>query len=203
LAAMAAQLRGLPPVDVSKRRTNKQGAIRYLADEIAALQERGYTMEEVTDRLKGFGLEITTPTLKSYLHRAKGGGTKHSKARRRRRAAERQPVSDTQNAARADNVRAAPEAPAGHSNPAGPDRTPEIISQSRSLHPENASLVAHPPATGDTTTKVPISIGARPLPPLGLRSEAPKGDVPASQVSVSVPALARRDTPSSSDRNGS
>jgi hypothetical protein len=45
--------------------------IRHLAREIASLQQRGYSIEQVTDSLRGVGLDISTPTLKSYLHRSK------------------------------------------------------------------------------------------------------------------------------------
>lgn len=83
LDKMAAGLRALPAMDPSKRRTNKQGAVRYLAKEIAAVQARGYTVEEIVESLHGLGLDITTPTLKSYLQRAKNRAAKGSKARRR------------------------------------------------------------------------------------------------------------------------
>lgn len=82
LERMAAGLRALPVMDASKRRTNKQGAVRYLAEEIAAVQARGYTVEEIVESLRGLGLDITTPTLKSYLQRAKNPSAKRSKARR-------------------------------------------------------------------------------------------------------------------------
>ena len=68
---MAEKLRLLPPVEKSKRHLNKQEAVKQLADEIVALQGKGYTIEQITESLKGVGLEINTPTLKSYLQRAK------------------------------------------------------------------------------------------------------------------------------------
>ncbi len=68
---MARTLRALPAMDASKRRLSKQGVVKYLATEIAALQERGYTLEQVSESLQGAGLTITTPTLKSYLQRTK------------------------------------------------------------------------------------------------------------------------------------
>ena len=76
---MAAGLRALPAMDPSRRRTNKQGAVRYLAKEIAAVQARGYTVEEIVESLHGLGLDITTPTLKSYLQRAKNHASKRFK----------------------------------------------------------------------------------------------------------------------------
>jgi hypothetical protein len=69
---LAKKLRELPAIEASKRRMNKQGIIQHLATEIAELQQRGYTVQQVAESLCGFGLEITTPTLKSYLQRIKG-----------------------------------------------------------------------------------------------------------------------------------
>ena len=68
---MARALRALPAMDGSKRALTKQALIKHLAREIASLQQRGYSIEQVTDSLRGVGLDISTPTLKSYLHRSK------------------------------------------------------------------------------------------------------------------------------------
>jgi hypothetical protein len=68
---MAQALRALPAMDESKRRLSKQGVVTYLATEIAALQQRGYPLEQVAESLRGVGLTITTPTLKNYLQRTK------------------------------------------------------------------------------------------------------------------------------------
>jgi hypothetical protein len=68
---MARALSALPAMDDSKRRLSKQGVVTYLATEIAALQQRGYPLEQVAESLRGVGLTITTPTLKSYLQRTK------------------------------------------------------------------------------------------------------------------------------------
>jgi hypothetical protein len=45
--------------------------VRVLSKEIAALQKRGYTLDQISETLRGEGLSIATPTLKSYLQRAK------------------------------------------------------------------------------------------------------------------------------------
>ena len=66
-----AALRALPAMDDSKRKLDKQGMVKHLADEIGALQKRGYTIEQVVESLTTVGLDITTPTLKSYLQRIK------------------------------------------------------------------------------------------------------------------------------------
>ena len=68
---MVSALRALPAMDSSKRKLTKQAVVKRLAREIAALQARGYTIEQVVESLHGVGLDITTPTLKSYLQRAK------------------------------------------------------------------------------------------------------------------------------------
>jgi hypothetical protein len=79
---LAEELRAIPPKDPTQRRLDKQGMVRELAAEIVALQERGYTIEEVAESLRGRGFEITTPTLKNYLQRAKSTGARAGKARR-------------------------------------------------------------------------------------------------------------------------
>lgn len=71
LEAIAAKLRDMPPVEKKKQEHSKQEAVKVLSKEIAALQKRGYTLEQISETLKGEGLSIGTPTLKSYLQRAK------------------------------------------------------------------------------------------------------------------------------------
>lgn len=80
---LATELRAIPPKDPGQRRLDKQGMVRLLAEEIIALQQRGYTLEEVAESLRGRGLEITTPTLKNYLQRAKSKTEKRSKSKPR------------------------------------------------------------------------------------------------------------------------
>lgn len=79
---MAEKLRAIPAKDPSQRRLDKQGMVRHLASEILAVQQRGYTLEEVAESLRGYGLDITTPTLKNYLQRAKSAPGKPKRARR-------------------------------------------------------------------------------------------------------------------------
>jgi hypothetical protein len=76
---MAEDLRAIPPKDPAKRKLDKQGMVRLLAGELVALQQRGYTIEEVAESLHGRGLAITTPTLKNYLQRAKRKTEKRAK----------------------------------------------------------------------------------------------------------------------------
>ena len=66
---IAAKLRELPPIERQQRQINKQEAVRLLAKEIQALRQRGYTLEQIAEALRGEGLELTTQVLKNYLQR--------------------------------------------------------------------------------------------------------------------------------------
>jgi len=81
---LADELRALPPIDDSKRILDKQGVIRLLAAEIVTLQQRGYTIDQVAEGLTTRGLDITTPTLKSYLQRVKKASAKGAQKAPRR-----------------------------------------------------------------------------------------------------------------------
>jgi hypothetical protein len=77
-------LLALPAIEPSKRKLDKQAAVKRLKEQISTVQQRGYTLEQIAASLSGAGLQITTPTLKSYLQRArKPGGRGASKAPRR------------------------------------------------------------------------------------------------------------------------
>ena len=68
---IATELKSLPPIENKQREVSKQEAVRLLAKEIGALQQRGYTLEQVSTLLQSKGLEVSTATLKNYLRRAK------------------------------------------------------------------------------------------------------------------------------------
>lgn len=68
---IATELKSLPPVENKQREVSKQEAVRLLAKEIGALQQRGYTLEQVATLLQSKGLDVNTATLKNYLRRAK------------------------------------------------------------------------------------------------------------------------------------
>ncbi len=92
---MVSALRALPAMDSSTRRLTKQAVVKRLAREIAALQTRGYTIEKIVGCLHGIGLEITTPTLKSYLQRVKKRrGTDAPKRQSRRVSAATPPTRE-------------------------------------------------------------------------------------------------------------
>ncbi len=67
-------LLALPQLDPSKQKLDKQAAVRRIKEQIATVQLRGYTLEQIAQSMTRLGIEITTPTLKSYLQRAKKAG---------------------------------------------------------------------------------------------------------------------------------
>ena len=79
LGAIAAKLKTMPVIEKKNQEHSKQDAVKVLAKEIAALQKRGYTLDQIAETLRGEGLDITTPTLKSYLQRIKAGKNKGQK----------------------------------------------------------------------------------------------------------------------------
>jgi hypothetical protein len=107
---MVSALRALPPMDRSKRRLTKQAVVKQMAREIASLQARGYTIEQVVESLHGVGFEITTPTLKSYLQRNKKRSGK--KAARRQRPSSLPVAAPSRERAAPPPSAAEPKAPA-------------------------------------------------------------------------------------------
>jgi hypothetical protein len=79
LAAIAAKMKTMPVIEKKKQEHSKQDAVKVLSKEIASLQKRGYTLDQIAETLRGEGLDITTPTLKSYLQRIKVGKNKQQK----------------------------------------------------------------------------------------------------------------------------
>ena len=82
LDKIAIKLKELPAIEKSKQKHSKQDAINYLKKEIIELQKRGYSMVNISDTLKGVGIDISTPTLKNYLTRSNiktGKQTKNKK----------------------------------------------------------------------------------------------------------------------------
>ena len=57
----------------------KAEEIKLLASEIAALQDRNYSLQQIAEFLTGEGLEISTATLKNYLQRSKATSKRPSK----------------------------------------------------------------------------------------------------------------------------
>lgn len=71
LEGISASLRNLPEIERRKRQHNKKEAIKVLAKDIASLRKRGYTLEQVSEALRGEGLDITERTLRNYLQQHK------------------------------------------------------------------------------------------------------------------------------------
>jgi hypothetical protein len=76
---IAQKLRKMPQAPPAEVNVTKQEAVRLLEREIAGLQRKGYSLEQIVESLRGEGLDLTTPTLKSYRSRAKAG---HERGRR-------------------------------------------------------------------------------------------------------------------------
>jgi hypothetical protein len=73
-------MRAAPDKDPNQRRMDKQAIVKHVVDEITALQERGYTLEEVAEMLSTGGVTLTLPTLKSYLSRTRKASRKTGKS---------------------------------------------------------------------------------------------------------------------------
>lgn len=68
---IAAKIKAMPKVEPPPKDLTKQEVVRALSKEIKSLRTKGYTMEQIANSLKGFGLDISTPTLRSYLQNSK------------------------------------------------------------------------------------------------------------------------------------
>ena len=68
---IASKLRALPKIESPPKDLTKSDVVKMLAKEIKSLQKRGYTLEQISSSLKGEGLDISTPTLKSYMQKHK------------------------------------------------------------------------------------------------------------------------------------
>ncbi|AMM18772.1 protein mobC (plasmid) [Burkholderia sp. PAMC 28687] len=71
IEAIAAKLRELPPIEKPKPEFSKQEAVKLLSKEIVAMQKRGYTLLQISEALRDEGLSLSTPTLKTYLQKAR------------------------------------------------------------------------------------------------------------------------------------
>jgi hypothetical protein len=64
------KLRALPAVEKNEdTKLSKQETVKMISKEIADLQKRGYTIEQIISSFKGEGFDISTPTLRNYLYR--------------------------------------------------------------------------------------------------------------------------------------
>lgn len=70
IVSISNKLRSMPKVE-PKRDFNKQEAVKLLIKDIQSLQKRGYTLDQISQTLRGEGLDISTPTLKNCIQRAR------------------------------------------------------------------------------------------------------------------------------------
>lgn len=83
LEAVAVKLRAMPQIEKKPKDHNKQEAIKILAREIKSMQNRGYTLDQIGQTLRGEGIAVTTPTLKSYLQRTRPAKKQEAKSNRK------------------------------------------------------------------------------------------------------------------------
>jgi hypothetical protein len=69
IAAIIEKARKAPRAPASEADVSKQEAVRLLRGAIAEYRRKGYTLEQIAESFRGEGLDLTTPTLKSYLSR--------------------------------------------------------------------------------------------------------------------------------------
>jgi hypothetical protein len=71
IAAIEEKARKAPPAPASEADVSKQEAVKLLFGAVAEFRRKGYSLEQIAENFRGEGLELTTPTLKSYLSRVK------------------------------------------------------------------------------------------------------------------------------------
>jgi len=74
--AMREKMKAAPEIAKEKQTESKQETIKELKREIEAMQKRGYTLSDIAAFMTEGGIQITTPTLKSYLQRSKPAKSK-------------------------------------------------------------------------------------------------------------------------------
>ena len=80
IEAVRAKLKDLPAIEKIRTEHTKADTVKMLSKEIISLQKRGYSLEQIADFIKGEGLDIGTPTMKSYLQRSKAAAAPKPKA---------------------------------------------------------------------------------------------------------------------------
>ena len=112
-------LRAVPKAPAAGVDTTKQEAVKLLAREIEGLQRRGYSLEQIAEMLKGGGLIVSTPTLKSYLSRAKTARDRGKEAGSRRKVASVVKPDASRGATPKTTGKGTPPVPGGASAPDG------------------------------------------------------------------------------------
>jgi hypothetical protein len=78
IEAARSRLRALPEKPRTPKAFSIAEAIRQIKTEVRAALKRGYTFDEIAQALKEDGIDVGTPTLKSYVSR---GNKKRSAAK--------------------------------------------------------------------------------------------------------------------------
>ena len=71
IESVAAKLREMPIFVQEKTEFSKKETVLMLLKEIKDLQKRGYSLGQIAATLKGEGIGISTPTLRSYIQQKK------------------------------------------------------------------------------------------------------------------------------------
>jgi hypothetical protein len=101
IAAIEEKARKAPPAPASEADVSKQEAVKLLFGAVAEFRRKGYSLEQIAENFRGEGLELTTPTLKSYLSRVKASKRRPQRPPRNGAvAATAQPVSTEKEATR-------------------------------------------------------------------------------------------------------
>jgi len=70
IEAAKSRLRALPEKPKAPKALSIAEAIRQIKNEVRAALKRGYTFDEIAQALKEDGIDVGTPTLKSYVSRS-------------------------------------------------------------------------------------------------------------------------------------
>jgi len=70
IEAAKSRLRALPEKPKAPKTLSIAEAIRQIKNEVRAALKRGYTFDEIAQALKEDGIDVGTPTLKSYVSRS-------------------------------------------------------------------------------------------------------------------------------------
>ena len=132
IEAIGAYLDSLPPKESKKRMVeNKSEAVALLQKNIEAMRQRGYSLEDIATILSERGVEIASPTLKSYLQRSKGAKKKPTKSTTKPQA---KPSQETASAQERGSIAAKAAASLG----ASVDATP--TSGTMTVRPDRAQI---------------------------------------------------------------
>lgn len=77
-----ARAASMPEKEATQRELSARAAVALVKKEVALLQQRGYTLDNIAEFLAGEGLSLPAPTLRTYLQQANKASTaKKTKAK--------------------------------------------------------------------------------------------------------------------------